>query len=281
MALHDTAALTSAMGKTSNREDIWIWLYFQRTESPGFAPETCNGHTMKSVISAHLSDRYERAESTLKEAKDRLMLPDDHLSWISDDSRQLAYLLRLVKNETNDNLDAFVRLSGRELLIAYLDIWDTDLVNKARTVSRMEVKWKRQKDFDKYFEWFHDKKDGQARCVYAREWIQKNARDVAWQSLDGIQDLEGLLMFFDKSDLRDREIKDITQGIKRSWNGKKTASLRVDKKQFNFVLHLESVTNLEALAKANRMKRDEMLEALIKHEFTKGTIFGSKQVAKF
>lgn len=281
MAVHDTAALSSAMGETSARQDIWMWLYLQFFEDARFAPETCNGHTMKAVISGYVSDRPEHAESTLKEAKDLSMLPDDLLSWITDDDRQLAYLLPLVKGETGANLDMYVRLTGRALLIAHLDIWETDLLSKARQLSRMEATWKRQQGTDKYFEWFQDKKDGQARCLYAREWIEKNARDVAWRSVDIIQDFEGLLMFFDRSELRDREIKDITQSIKRSWHGKKTASMRVDKKQFNFVLPLETVANLDTLAKANRMKRAEMLQALIEHETAKGTIFGNKLVPKF
>lgn len=113
--------------------------------------------------------------------------------------------------------------------------------------------------------WFEDNKEGAERCRFAWEWLQKD-RTLAWRIPPCFESYIELVMYFDSIDLRERELKDIAQSIRRSWNRQRYLEKLKGKKQYNFILSEETVELLDELARASGLKRPQVLERLIKAE---------------
>jgi hypothetical protein len=77
-------------------------------------------------------------------------------------------------------------------------------------------------------------------------------------------------MFFDEIDLRERELKDIAESIRRSWNRQRYLKKLDGKKQYNFILSTDVVALLDALAEANDLRRPQVLERLVMAEAERG-----------
>lgn len=256
--------------KRNARHDIWLWLYLFTVKNFALDPRTCNGLTMRDEIALHLKFRNNTRQFLARE-KDLFLIPDDSLTWIEADERQYRWLLRRILDITNLELTrSLVHLSGREHLIALIDIWNVDLERKASEVENLKYAWHHHIAADSAFEWFEGKKGGAERFMCAREWLEKNKR-FSFYSTPPIRNYQELLMYFDKAEFGHNEQKAIINEIKRRWNRKQLDVRNPDKKQVNVMLSKTVITQLDELAKKHDLKRAQILEKLIRMETDAGT----------
>ncbi|HEH9590686.1 TPA: hypothetical protein ACHFZB_004709 [Pseudomonas aeruginosa] len=276
MSVHEPDQLELQLGKTSHRQDIWLWLFFAQYEEADFATDTCNGLTMRNTVAQFIENRSSLSLQGLSEAMDRFLLPDECLKWISGEERQTRWLESRVREMTQlGDLWSMPRLLGKDLLLGAIDLWEEGIAGKKRALIDLSLDWERHKSRDHLLKWFEDKKEGAERCRFAWGWMQKD-RKISWRNPSCFKSYEELVMFFDATDLRERELKDIAQSIRRSWNRQRYLEKLEGKKQYNFILSHEAIELLDALAEANDLKRPQALEKLIMAEAKQGAHFPKK-----
>ncbi len=265
MPAHDPDLLQSLIGKTSHRQDIWLWLYFKQFEEADFELDTCNGLTMRSNLAGFIESKG-GVTAELIAAMDRFLVDVECLKWISGEERQTKWLDHRVRSMTRlGDLWSIPRLTGRDLLIGAIDLWEESVTHKTAALKSLHRDWERHRSQDRQLKWFEDNKEGAARCRFAWEWLQKD-RALALRIPPSFESYIELVMYFDSMDLRERELKDIAQSIRRSWNRQRYLEKLEGKKQYNFILSEESVELLDELASASGLKRPQVLERLIKAE---------------
>lgn len=248
-----------------NRHDIWLWLYLYYEFKADLSLESCNGETMRDEIARAL-ERKERLVTRIPAAKDSHLLPDSSLHWIGDSERQYRWLLREIELMTGHHLTrGLVHLTGRDRLIAMIDLWDMDLAKKATKVERLRQDWLRHKANDSAFEWFADKKDGTKRCLCAWEWLEKKYLS-RFSRQTPISNYQELLMFFDEENFGPTELAAMISKIKNRWNRKQFDERAADKKQVNVMLSKTVIAQLDALANKHGLKRAQIIEQLIAGE---------------
>jgi hypothetical protein len=256
----------------NNRHDIWLWLYLESYERANFDPDGCDGQTMRDAIAQFLSGTSITKEH-IKSAKDRYLVPNDDLKWITGENRQLRWLITQLEDATNNNAsDMPPRLTGRTLLVAMIDIWGVRLNEKIETLSRLQNSWKHHTEQDHQFKWFEDKKDGAKRCQLAWEWLCKNKPQLT-QGSPRIDNHSDLLAFFEHANLNEAEKTLFMLAIKKRWNGDQSREkMKADKKkQCNFTLSEKTIRRLDKLAETHDLSRTQIVEILIQMEADGGT----------
>ncbi|WP_350616225.1 hypothetical protein [Pseudomonas sp. HY7a-MNA-CIBAN-0227] len=272
----NTTALNLVHGNTLHdlRRSIWLWLHLQSYEAASFDPATCNSDDMREITTEYLNGREDILVGNIQEEMTRTLLPNEHFDWIGEDARLIAWLLpRLEDLSDLRDFQSLPRLKGRNLVVGIADLWDESLSNKAAALDRLHAQWRRHKALDTQLKWFSDKKEGNSRCEYAWRWIEKNERRALFRRPLPFENYRELLVFFDTTDLRERERKDIVQSIRQSWNRQKYLE-RLEgkkKKQYNFTLSDKAIELLDRMAEDQDMKRPQMLELLITQESERGT----------
>ena len=276
MAIHDPDQLERLLSKTSHRQDVWLWLFLKQHEEADFDLDTCNGLTMRDTLARFLETEGAIPKQAIFEAIDRFLVPDESVKWISGEERQTRWLSPKVMKMTQlGGLWSVPRLLGKDLLLGAIDLWDEGIAGKTTALSNLSHEWERHRSKDHLLKWFEDKKEGAERCRFAWEWIQKD-RKLSWRNPSRFESYLELMMFFDDMDFRERELKDIAQSIRRSWNRQRYLEKLEGKKQYNFILSHEAIELLDALAKANDLKRPQALEKLIMAEAKQGAHFPKK-----
>lgn len=250
--------------KHSHRHDIWLWLCLDRYENAELDPATCNGITMTDVIARYLK-RSPNLLERINPDTDRLMVRDDLLKWIVGDSRQYEWLRGRIERITDLNLSrSLVHLTGRNHLIAMLDLWDVEIGYKAVEIESLRNHWIRHKARDSDFEWFENKEEGPQRCKCAWEWLNKSSTSL-FSLRDPISNYQELLMFFDQAEYGPNEQKAIIEKIKQSWSQKKyrARTKAAGKKQLNVEISSTAIDLLDELAKKHELTRPEVVERLI------------------
>ncbi|TDJ75141.1 hypothetical protein E2H86_18360 [Pseudomonas putida] len=266
---HDELSQLIEDPRNNIRRDIWLWLYLYSYEKADLEPATCNGTTMRSAI-ARVLKRNTRLLGRIDRDKDRFMVPIDYIKWIDGGPRQYQWLLRRIEDLTDLRPlrgvpQGLVHLTGRNHLIALLDLWDIDIAKKADKIEHLRKEWLGHKASDSDFEWFEDKKDGARRCQCAWEWLEKNHKPLPDEQLP-IRDHTALLMYFDKATISRTEQKLIIKEIKKRWSRKQFGERNDDKKQVNVWLSKTVIALLDGLAEKHNLKRSDVLEHLIKIE---------------
>lgn len=253
----------------NNRLDVWLWLCLYIYEELDLDRRTCNGATMRDEIAQALTDRPDLI-SGIQTERDRFLLRDDLLAWITKDERQYHWLLPRIDEITGFKFPSrLVHLTGRSELIAMLDVWSVNISEKADEVRHLQEDWRRHIALDSQFDWFTDKKEGAKRCVCAWEWLEKNRPSLLSRQLP-ISNHKELLMFFDRAQLGPHEQKAMIQEIKRRWNRQQFDERNADKKQVNVMLPVAVVDQLDMLAKQHDMKRAQVIETLVRMEADAG-----------
>jgi len=253
----------------NNRHDIWLWLYLDYYRKARLDFKTCNGLTMRDEIARSLKDQ-KLFRSYIPREKDRLLLPNEKLEWIAEDERQYWWLLREIEQMTDLRLPRdLVHLTGRDRLIAMIDLWDVDLAEKASEVELLHRVWLRHKAKDSEFEWFADKKEGEKRCACAWEWLKKKYLPPISRQAP-ISNHQELLMFFDQEDIGRNERTAMIREIKRRWSRKQFDERAADKKQVNVMLSKAVIAQLDALAEKHGLKRAQVIESLVRMEVDAG-----------
>ena len=243
----------------NHRHDIWLWLFLYYYKEARLDLRTCNGLTMRDEIARALrSQRF--FQSRIPRQKD----------WIEEDERQHRWLIREIEQMTNLRLHRdLVHLTGRDRLIAMVDLWDVDIAEKASQIDDLHRDWRRHKSKDIEFEWFADKKESERRCVCAWEWLEKKHLSPLSRQAP-ISNHQELLMFFDQADVGRYERAAMIREIKKRWSRKQFDERAADKKQVNVMLSKAVIAQLDALAETRGVKRAQIIENLVRMEAESG-----------
>lgn len=253
----------------NNRHDIWLWLYLYHYKEARLDRRTCNGLTMRDEIARSLKDQ-KLLQSRIPRKKDLLLLPNEKLEWIAEDERQYRWLLREIEQMTDLRLPrGLIHLTGRDRLIAMIDLWNVNLAEKASEVELLHRDWLRHKAKDSEFEWFADRKEGEKRCTCAWEWLEKKYLSPLSRQAP-ISNHQELLMFFDQEDIGRSERTAMIREIKRRWSRKQFDERTADKKQVNIMLSKAVIAQLDALAEKHGLKRAQVIESLVRMEVEAG-----------
>ncbi|MBS4152167.1 hypothetical protein [Stutzerimonas balearica] len=277
MAVREPDQLECLLGKTSHRHDIWLWLFLKQYGKADFELSTCNGRTMRDTLANFLETEKAPSLQVIFEATDRFLVEDESVGWIADDERQTRWLAPKIKEMTQlGEIWDVPRLKGKDLLLGAIDLWEVSISVKNTALRNLSNDWGRHIRKDAHLKWFEDTKEGADRRKFAWEWIQKD-KQLTWFRTPCFSSHTDLLIFFDSADLREREIKEISQSVRRSWNRQRyLEKLEGKKKQYNFILSMETIELLDELAKTNGLKRPQILERLIIAEAEQGTYLPQK-----
>ncbi len=265
MAVNDPSdPITPLLGTWVNhRQAIWIWLGLHVHENFDLDGNSCGGATMRDVVAQALKGAPDIA-SDIRAKKDRYLLPEELLTWITSSQRQLQWLTPKIDNLTDRILPrGLVHLQGRDRLVAALDLWQVDLEEKDLEVERLSGQWRRHIAKDSQFEWFTDKKEGTKRCICAWEWIQKNPLDSVPRPLP-IGNYNDLLLYFDQAELDRHGQKAVIQEIKKRWSRQQFSERNADKRQVNAMLPHDLIYQIDELAQKHGLKQREVIEALLR-----------------
>ncbi|MBB3243899.1 hypothetical protein FHW68_005484 [Pseudomonas sp. Tn43] len=265
MAIHDDDSLAKILGDTrcNSRHDTWLWLYLN-IQNAGFSLDEFNGPSMRNRMAEFIS-RVPAATQAIEHEKNRLLLPEKHLEWITKDERQHKWLIpHLQQAHGAAYFFCPPRLLGREFVVATIDIWNMDLAQKKAALNGIEHSWNQHKQQDHIFRWFNDKHTSQ-RCALAWEWLCKNKPLLTLGKAPINSHIE-LLMFFDQTPFSEAEKILCIETIKKRWSQQKYREKLTGKKQQNFILSDKAISHLDALAETYDLKRAQVLEALLQME---------------
>lgn len=253
------------MRKVSRRQEIWLWLYLALRVRTDLPPESCGGITMREEILKALSGNPRFRGEAIRQEMDKQLLPDDRLSWITEDERQLSWLLRHLPREVKSLPRGLVQLTDREHLIAKLDTWDAYMVGKTNLIEDLRQNWARHAARDSDFDWFRDRKTEAERCKCAWEWLEKQYLHPSHRR-ERIDSYQALLMFFDREDLVREKQQDMIKKIKQRWSRQQLDVRNPDSKQVNVTLAAETINQLDRLAKRHGLSRAKIVAKLIGKE---------------
>ncbi|MCL6691303.1 hypothetical protein M8R19_21620 [Pseudomonas sp. R3.Fl] len=247
--------------KIDNRRDIWLWFILIRN-GVDLGPYISFDRGMRDKIADALHHDRQLKIAVLEEVPNQL-LPDVELKWITEEKRQLEWINTKILEKTNiSHLKLPRELSGRTLTIALIDLMDIGVTAKKILLEEIKGKWSEQKANDKLFSWFKDDKE---KCELAWEWIRRN-EPSRYLPKEKFEDLEDLLMFFDRTKFRREQCLYYIEKIKKSHSQAKYKSRLKDKKQYNFILHNKTIESLDRIANAYEISRARAIEILVEME---------------
>ncbi len=275
MAIRLDDSLAAALGDTRLNERFYRWLWFYLNgRGAGFAPSEFDGTIMRDRMADFIEKR-PWSKRQIDVEKTRLLLPDECLTWISKDDRQHQWLIPQIRNETGVIYETPPpRLLGRNLVVAMIDVWDTDASRKRAVLNNLEHAWIEHKKQDHIFRWFRDT-DSARRCTLAWEWLCKN-EPMLTQFSPAIEGYDELLKFFDRTRFsKDEKVLRI-DAIKKRGSQQKYRENLTGKKQYNFMLSDKTIRRLDELAETYDLKRPQILEILIQMEAESGIYIPEK-----
>ncbi|MNV12806.1 hypothetical protein D3C71_1034240 [compost metagenome] len=266
MAQHIEDALSQVLGETeyNNRHDIWLWytlVFYETTFNPNDYFDT----GMRDKMARYLQTRAWRVDELLKERRKQLVLKKD-IEWITEDRRVAEWMTRGIQNSTgHSQLNNYFDLAEKDLPIAILDVWQSDVTQKTILLRDLEQRWKSHKANDKVYAWF---KGDDQKSQFAWDWLAKNFFAATLGSTP-FETFEDVLIFFDKANYSREEAELHIGKIKKVWTQKKYRENLKGKAQYNFVLSDKAIESLEELAHRYEISRARILEILIEMEAEK------------
>lgn len=206
------------------------------------------------------------------------LLPNERLAWITGEVRQIQWLSsRLLRTINYQIIMPPPRLTGRDLLIATIDTWHTDLTYKNNVVAQLERDWNQHRQTDRQFEWFKGD-DENSRCTLAWDWL-KEKNNYALFGSTAPSNHESLLMLFDSLQKSDAEMKIIIDAIKKRWSQQQYRKKNTGKKQCNLLLSSQAFDSLDKLAMKYDLSRAQIVEILIRFETERSAYLPEKMKA--
>lgn len=261
--------------KINRRQQIWLWLWLSsdnRVAADALPPfESCGGGTMLEAILGILDATPTILSTEIRWAMDAQLLPEEQLSWITQDERQLSWLLRRLRGELDYLPLEIVRLTAQEGLIARLDLSDATLAEKQSLMADIHRDWRAHVVRDSDFDWFLGKEEAE-RCKCAWEWLERRYLGLHHfrQRFDTYQ---GLLQFFEQEGLERARQQEIVRKIKQRWSRQQLDVRNPDCKQVNVMLPTATISKLDQLVKQHDMTRAKIVAKLIGDEAEKGLYF--------
>ena len=249
----------------NDREVGWLWYYLQFRKDKNLDECALNGSYMRRQIARCLS-----YDEGLKEDAEYLLetqlLPYEAFQWIQKDERQAKWLGKYAIKKAKVFMlqPPFSTMTGKNLIIAIFDTWDTRPGFKESALSDLKHDWHEHLQTDRIFSWFKQENE-EEKCELAWDWIEKN-KPLLIRGTKPFTSHSGLLELFDRSDATPDEKKHYVDAIKRRWSTQKHRKSTHHKKQYNFVLTNDVNTALDRLAQDHQLSRTKVLEQLILSE---------------
>lgn len=244
----------------NHRNDIWLWFFLSKNNIH-FSHHKKLPNNMRVLMAIQLS-RKNHSPDDIKQTRKKYLLPEKNLKWITNEKRQIIWLERELSTIWERPRELSSYLSGRDYIVAIIDLWEADPTPKTTTIKNIEEKWKHHNSENSILEWF---KDDNRKCVLAWEWLEKHP-DRSVLLSKPFKDYEDLLIFFDQANItQDRKILCLEK-TKKKWSQKKYRENLTGKSQYNFILSDESINTLNTLSKKIGISRARTLELLLDME---------------
>jgi hypothetical protein len=196
----------------------------------------------------------------------RQMLPEEHISWISDCKRQLAWLQhRLIRDKSILTPDIYSpALTEREMLVAKIDCAECDPERKVILLSDLEHSWNALKGLDKQLDWVVGKKEAEI-CWHIWEWLEKHQPEQV-RRRQKPESHHDLLTSFDTFTWLAIERTHCIATTRRLWRQIVRRKEAKGKKQYNFILSDKAIKRLDRFSKNHELSRARVLEILLQME---------------
>lgn len=248
----------------SQRHDLWLWykLFFYHQ---GFSELNLPNAGMRDKIAYYLQQN-SWLINRFKQEKLNQLVPEKELAWITDDRRQIQWITRELQRVLNHNpLLLRLDLTGRDLLVAILDINPQDITEKTIILKNIEQDWLRHKAHDRKYVWF---KNDDQKCQLAYDWLTKNASFFMHRT--PFEKYEDILIFFDHANYSEEKEELYITKIKKAWNQKKYRTTLKGKSQYNFILSDKTIELLDEISIHHEISRARAIEILVEIEAQKG-----------
>jgi hypothetical protein len=253
--LNEVLGVTAGPG-LNERELAWLWMFIKK-DGADLDPGLYGSQTARNQIATWLKHR-PHLRNQARELMKSHFLPDRTLSWITNDSRLLAWLdaqLHLPEPPP--------QLYGRQRLMAKIDSWDLSPTDKLGSLQTLEKIWINLRHLDHLFAWFND--GDQTKCATAWELV-RDTQPLSMTSVAPFRNYSDMMLFFDKSKWDEAKKTLYVIKIKRRWSQQAYRNRHPTKKQYNFVLSNDTNQRLNELAAKYNLKRNQILDILIKGE---------------
>ena len=250
-----------------SRFATWLWILMKYNYPDVFLGEF-RGPDMRNLMAETIINQ-PGLKQTIENQNRIDFLPEQSLQWITNKKRQNAFLMKklIEKNEFNytgipDNL------TGRDLTIAAIDIWQIDKTKKSEIINQMRSEWETHTESDHLFKWFDDP-DEKEKLNTAWE-ITKNKYSFLVFHQNQPQERDDFIILLDSILITTPEKILLMNSIKKRWSQNKYRAKNTGKKQYNFILSDKTIKRLDKLADKHDLKRTQVLDILLKMEEEKG-----------
>ena len=147
MAINFNDRLARILDDTSHnrRHDIWRWL--QLTTNEVQLSGDINQPGMRSTMT-HVISSTPGLSEIIKNKETEQLLPEKCLEWINEGSRQVEWLSSKLRERMtlSDSIAPLTSgLTGKDLLIASIDLWTINIKQKGSILNELENSWNEQK----------------------------------------------------------------------------------------------------------------------------------------
>jgi hypothetical protein len=207
----------------------------------------------------------------IKNKETEQLLPEKCLEWINEGKRQVEWLSSKLRERMNlsDSIAPLKSgLTGKDLLIASIDLWTINIKQKGSFLNELETSWNEHKKGDKQFKWFED---DEQKCILAGKLINKHIPldgllSITLSAYQPIENHENLLIFFDHANLDKNQKSLFIERVKISWRQQKYRKNLTGKGQYNFILSDKAIARLDKLSETYELSRAKILDILLKME---------------
>ncbi|BFT61137.1 hypothetical protein [Pseudomonas moorei] len=270
MAIHLNDRLARILDDTSHnrRHDIWLWI--QLTTNNVQLSGDVNQPGMRSTMT-HVISSTSGLSEIIKNKETEQLLPEKCLEWINEGKRQVEWLSSKLRERMNlsDSIAPLKSgLTGKDLLIASIDLWTINIKQKGSFLNELETSWNEHKKGDKQFKWFED---DEQKCILAGKLINKHIPldgllSITLSAYQPIENHENLLIFFDHANLDKNQKSLFIERVKISWRQQKYRKNLTGKGQYNFILSDKAIARLDKLSETYELSRAKILDILLKME---------------
>lgn len=256
-----------------SRLSTWLWLFLK-----GRVPQANLGELgspgMRDRMAELIQNTPTGAES-IEAQSAAFLLPKEYLEWITSNKRQNLFLTRkLIERNGNTPIIGPINLTGRDLIIAMIDILAIDQNLKSSIIYQIKTEWEQHSSQDHIFKWF-DTPDTEQKLNTAWEIIKSKYPLLAFQQ-NPPREKDDLVIFLDAQPITAPEKTLLMDSIKKRWSQNKYRAKQTGKKQYNFILSDKTIKRLDKLADKYDLKRTEVLEILLQIEEEKGIYIPEK-----
>ncbi|HFH4605115.1 TPA: hypothetical protein ACP31I_001740 [Pseudomonas aeruginosa] len=250
-----------------SRFATWLWILMKYNYPDIFLGEF-RGPDMRNLMAETIINQ-PGLKQTIENQNRTDFLPEQSLQWITNKKRQNAFLMKKLIEKNGFNYTCVPdNLTGRDLTIAAIDIWQIDKTKKSEIINQIRSEWEIHTESDHLFKWFDDP-DEKEKLNTAWE-ITKDKYSFLVFHQNQPQERDDFIILLDSILITTSEKILLMNSIKKRWSQNKYRAKNTGKKQYNFILSDKTIKRLDKLADKHDLKRTQVLDILLKMEEEKG-----------